>query len=100
MDKVSNKDLWERTNLVQIEIDILKSRWGWLDHTLRNPNSNITRQALTGRSKRWTFSETADNRGQSRTIADNRRTIVTLPSVLSAVCIAQNGYLADSLLIV
>ena len=32
--------------------------------------------------------------------ADNRRTILTLPSVLSAVCIAQNLYLADSLLIV
>ena len=33
-----------------------------------------------GGSKRWTLSETADN----------RQTIVTLPSVLSAVCIAQN----------
>ena len=47
MDKVSNKDLWERTNKVQIEIGILKRRWGWLGHTLRKPNSNITRQALT-----------------------------------------------------
>ena len=35
-----------------------------------------------------------------RTIGDNRRTIVTLPSLLSAVCTAQNLYLADSLLIV
>ena len=32
MDKVSNKDLWERTSQVQIEIDILKRRWGWLGH--------------------------------------------------------------------
>ena len=24
-----------------------KIRWGWLDHTLRKPNTNITRQALT-----------------------------------------------------
>ena len=47
MDKVSNKDLWERTSQVQIEIDILKRRWRWLGHTLRKPNTNITRQALT-----------------------------------------------------
>ena len=33
MDKVSNKDHWERTIQVQIEIE----RWGWLDHTLRKP---------------------------------------------------------------
>ena len=45
MDKVSNKDLWERTSQVQIEIEILKR--GWLGHTSRKPNSNITRQALT-----------------------------------------------------
>ena len=45
MDKVSNKDLWERTSQVQMEIDILKRRW--LGHTLRKPNTNITRQALT-----------------------------------------------------
>ena len=25
----------------------LKRRWGWLGHTLRKPNTNITRQALT-----------------------------------------------------
>ena len=47
MDTVSNKDLWERTSQVQIEIEILKRRWGWLGHTLRKPNTNITRQALT-----------------------------------------------------
>ena len=46
MDKVGNKDLWERTSQVQVEIDILKRRWGWLGHTLRKPNTNITRQAL------------------------------------------------------
>ena len=47
MDQVSNKELWDRTNQVRIEVDILKRRWGWLGHTLRKPNSNITRQALT-----------------------------------------------------
>ena len=42
VDKVSNKDLWERTSQVQIEIEILKRRWGWLGHTLRKPNTNVT----------------------------------------------------------
>ena len=47
MDKVSNKDFWERTNQVQIEIEIIKRRWEWLGHTLRKPKSNTTREALT-----------------------------------------------------
>ncbi|KAI0209796.1 putative C-mannosyltransferase DPY19L3 [Lamellibrachia satsuma] len=47
MDRVSNKDLWDRTHQAQIEIEILKRRWGWLDHTLRKPSTNITRQVLT-----------------------------------------------------
>ena len=40
--------------------------------------------------KRWTFSDSMDRRTR----------FVTLQSVVSAVCIAQNLYLADSLLIV
>ena len=46
MDKFSNKDLWDRTNQVRIEIDILTRRWRWLGHTLRKHNTNITRHAL------------------------------------------------------
>ena len=44
MDRVSNKDLWNRTHQAQIEIEILKRRRGWLGHTLRKPSTNITRQ--------------------------------------------------------
>ena len=48
MNKVSNKDLWERTNQVQIEIEILRRRWGGLATHCESPiYSNITRQALT-----------------------------------------------------
>ena len=47
MHRVSNKDLWDRTHQAQIEIEILKRRWGWLGHTLRKPSTNITRQVLT-----------------------------------------------------
>ena len=45
--QVSNKDLWDRTHQAQIEIGILKRRWGWLGHTLRKPCTNITREVLT-----------------------------------------------------
>ena len=45
MDQVSNEAIWERTNQVQIQMEILMIRRGWLDHTLRKPNSNITKQA-------------------------------------------------------
>ena len=44
MNKVSNEDFWERTNQVKIEIEMLKRRCGLLGHTLRKPNSDITRQ--------------------------------------------------------
>ena len=49
LDGMSNKDLWDRTHQAQIEIEIeiLKRRWGWLGHTLRKPSTNITRQVLT-----------------------------------------------------
>ncbi|KAI0226836.1 hypothetical protein LSAT2_022708 [Lamellibrachia satsuma] len=47
MNRVSNKDLWDRTHQAQIEIEILKRRWGWLGHTLGKPSTNITRQVLT-----------------------------------------------------
>ena len=85
MDKVSNKDLWERTSQVQLEIEILKRRWGWLGHTLRKPNINITRQALTwnpqGKRKRgrpkntWRRDLEADitQTGLERIAQDRRR---------------------------
>ena len=47
MDSVSNKYLWERTHQAQIELEIVKRRWGWLGHTLSKPSTNITRQVLT-----------------------------------------------------
>ncbi|XP_073714068.1 uncharacterized protein [Misgurnus anguillicaudatus] len=43
---ISNHDLWQKTNQLPAEDEILKRRWRWLGHTLRKPASNITRQAL------------------------------------------------------
>ena len=47
MGRVSNKDIWDRTHQAQIEIDILKRRWGWLGPTLRKLSTNINLQILT-----------------------------------------------------
>ena len=44
---ISNSELWERTNQMPVDEEILERRWRWLGHTLRKPPSNITRQALT-----------------------------------------------------
>jgi hypothetical protein len=46
-DIISNKELWQRTNQVPVEEEILRRRWRWIGHTLRKPASSITRQALT-----------------------------------------------------
>ena len=77
MDKVNNKDLWDRTNQIQIEIDILKRRWVWLGHTSRKPNSNITRQALTwnpqGKRKRGRLKNPGLSWKQLERIAQDRR---------------------------
>ena len=43
---ISNKNLWEETRQIPVEIEIKKRKWSWIGHTLRKPASNTTRQAL------------------------------------------------------
>ena len=43
---ISNEDLWERTQQCRIEESIKRRKWKWIGHTLRKPESNITRSAL------------------------------------------------------
>nr|CAH8838004.1 unnamed protein product [Trichobilharzia regenti] len=45
-EKISNRDLWERTNQEPIVKQIGRKKWRWIGHTLRKPSSDITRQAL------------------------------------------------------
>ena len=45
-DTISNNDLWQRAGLPPVEKEIKRRRWGWIGHTLRKPNTSITRQAL------------------------------------------------------
>ena len=45
-NKITNEDLWARTETRPIEEQIRKRKWDWIGHTLRKPVSNITRQAL------------------------------------------------------
>ena len=46
-DKVSNRDLWERTGQEAVDTTIQGRKWRWLGHTLRKPATSITRQSLT-----------------------------------------------------
>lgn len=45
-EKISNKDLWKRTNQNAIEIQIRSRKWKWIGHTLRKNNTNVTKQAF------------------------------------------------------
>ena len=44
--KISNNDLWQCTNQERVQITIRRRKWKWIDHSLRKPVTNITRQAL------------------------------------------------------
>nr|XP_006813169.1 PREDICTED: uncharacterized protein LOC102806692 [Saccoglossus kowalevskii] len=46
-DKISNLELLKQTRQLSMEEEILRTRWGWIGHTLRKQPSNIPRQALT-----------------------------------------------------
>jgi hypothetical protein len=45
-NKISNKQLWERTKQETISNCITKRKWGWIGHTWRKPQEEITRQAI------------------------------------------------------
>ena len=83
-DVISNEDLWARTSQVSIETDIRKRKWGWIGHTFRKPQSNVTRQALewnpqgrrrVGRPRQtWRRSTDAEVKAAGMTWAELRRT--------------------------
>ena len=45
-ERVRNKEVWERTEQEEIQTEVGRRRWRWIGHTLRRPNSNITKKAL------------------------------------------------------
>ena len=45
-DKITNEDLWDRTNQRPVGTTIRTRKWKWIGHTLRKESGNITRQAL------------------------------------------------------
>ena len=45
-EKISNKELWRRTEQQSAEEEVIRRRWRWIGHTLRKPGDNITRYAL------------------------------------------------------
>jgi hypothetical protein len=45
-EKISKKELWQKTNQPPVEEELKRGKWRWIGHTLRKPKHNITRQAL------------------------------------------------------
>ena len=44
--KISNEELWQRTQQERIEVTIRRRKWQWIGHTLMKPASNITHLSL------------------------------------------------------
>lgn len=45
-EKISNQDLWKKTNQNPISDTIKKRKWRWIGHILRREQGNITKHAL------------------------------------------------------
>ena len=60
--KITNQELWARTQEENIDLTIRRRRWKWLGHTLRKPHEHVIRQALDwnpqGKRKRGRPKET------------------------------------------
>jgi hypothetical protein len=102
-ETISNEQLWARTNQTPMETEIKKRKWSWIDHTLRKPECNITRQALdwnpqgkckVGRPKQtWRRSIEAETRAAGMTWAELKRTSqnrVRWKGVIAAICSPRN----------
>ena len=45
-EKISNKELWQKTNQPSVEKKLKRRKCRWIGYTLRKPKHSITRQAL------------------------------------------------------
>jgi len=43
---MTNEELWTTTEQERINVQIRRRKWGWIGHTLRKTNCNVTKQAL------------------------------------------------------
>ena len=102
-EKISNRELWQRTNQDPITQQIARRKWRWIGHTLRKAPGDITRHALewnpqgkrrVGRPKTtWRRSCEEEMKtcglswGEAKKIAQNR---VRWRSVAEALCSTRN----------
>ena len=102
-ETISNEQLWATTNQTPMETEIKKRKWSWIGHTLRKPETNITRQALdwnpqgkrkVGRPKQtWRRSIEAETKSTGMSWAELKRTSqnrVRWRSVVAALCSSRN----------
>jgi len=46
MEVISNEELWERTDKIEMSVQIKRRKWKWIEHTLRKGNEAYKREAL------------------------------------------------------
>ena len=46
-NKITNEELWKRTNETPIDQEVRRRKWKWIGHTLRKPRNTINHQSLT-----------------------------------------------------
>ena len=51
-DKITNKEIWRRTDQHSIRREIARRKWARIEHTLRKQINNVTRQAWNPQGKR------------------------------------------------
>ena len=44
---ITNENLWQITNQQRVCVEIGKRKWGWIGHTLRKNENDITKQAMS-----------------------------------------------------
>ncbi|XP_046565373.1 uncharacterized protein LOC124274101 [Haliotis rubra] len=45
-EKISNQELWQRTQQLPPPVQVINRKWTWIGHTLRKDPENNTREAL------------------------------------------------------
>jgi len=98
-EKISNRELWARTEQECIPAEITRCKSNWIGHTLRKPTSDTTRQALEWnlqgkrkvgrRVKTWKRSVEEELKEPNITWTTAKRTAanrVHLHSIVTALC--------------
>lgn len=76
-ERITNEELWSQTKQESIEMTVRRRTWRWIGHTLRKPDSDITKQSLewnpSGNRKRGRPRDTW-KRHREKEMRENKKT--------------------------